>query len=1051
VLRTWAWALMAGLLALMPSLGFAADEPIVDKGDVAWMMTATVLVVLMVVPGLANAEIAARVMQFMASDEFPEVMRMIKDDPMELVRMLLERLRNELLRPENVWRFLILSGQHNPLAPLLSMASRRRTGPLPPATTRMGRVVRSLRMLGERIHNALARVRERTQGPVRAVQGNIARRPTLSWVLRRAVHVLEILPDLIPPELLEGMARGTVPTTPEGIRTVVSGHLNDMENDMRDNTVRLLEGIHHIELPGELINLTVATELVMDLILERLGPKARIVNRLFHLIPMPQETNGRFSGFVSLHTYISNEVANVWRSTPLDPNTYWQQDLLPVVNTKFTELRDEVVSSLYRTLNTFLGTIGMRTLSAPEGTDLPTPEAIAVPFEAEASFNPHRGRAGAQAWHLSPAQGRPLPAAMRSDYESRFGQDFSHVRLHAGASSLPATEPIGADAVTSGSHVYLHPAISLASPQGRRTLAHELTHVVQQTGAHSAASPGVPALGRSGRLRFDPVREAQADFNAGAFERGDAPLKASGAGMSGIQPSLSERTMESIINALTTVRGGEDFTSAATTTTPAQGGETATALWAAVWQKIGQLQTNSLDHFAAFTANPTGHATPDVRATIKQQLMANRAIVDNAIVGIVRLSQRPRHPRVEGQPATELAPRRFIDLLESYIFAERGISLQVRLNREETAVDNVKVVNVALDHIGGASRLWDVAVDAAFAGRTLPFSADNLQNAVRQRLRALGPQVSVWDSNEFKLSRHFVDEFIALRETAERGTLTDVPPKARYLDVNSTAGDSLAIGTHGRLTSPGRSIGAFGRESHHTSQFLLAEFFGNDADASRRAFPTHHAQSEYPSAVIFGSGGKVRAIEAPGQTRIDIASLDPTSGRGDNMPAILIAARTHRRGELHVLRESSWTENSLTSDKDNTTTQGIAIENTFTRALPEDLRPRDNTPERRRRFVDAVQRDPAGANRAFHRAVVATYHWMYGRMIPALEQALVTEELAYYNGIAALNHTINAGTDNVDLHSDYKLTESDLRGVFRAAKANNDRVMSGYGWPTPSL
>jgi Amt family ammonium transporter len=52
-LRSWAWALMAGVLALMPSLSFAADEPIVDKGDVAWMMTATVLVVLMVLPGLA--------------------------------------------------------------------------------------------------------------------------------------------------------------------------------------------------------------------------------------------------------------------------------------------------------------------------------------------------------------------------------------------------------------------------------------------------------------------------------------------------------------------------------------------------------------------------------------------------------------------------------------------------------------------------------------------------------------------------------------------------------------------------------------------------------------------------------------------------------------------------------------------------------------------------------------------------------------------------------------------------------------------------------------
>ncbi len=54
MLRLWLCALAAAGLALLPALGLAADgEPIVDKGDVAWMMTSTVLVVLMVLPGLA--------------------------------------------------------------------------------------------------------------------------------------------------------------------------------------------------------------------------------------------------------------------------------------------------------------------------------------------------------------------------------------------------------------------------------------------------------------------------------------------------------------------------------------------------------------------------------------------------------------------------------------------------------------------------------------------------------------------------------------------------------------------------------------------------------------------------------------------------------------------------------------------------------------------------------------------------------------------------------------------------------------------------------------
>ncbi len=50
--RPWAVALALGAM-LAPALGFAGDAPVPDKGDTAWMMTSTVLVILMTIPGLA--------------------------------------------------------------------------------------------------------------------------------------------------------------------------------------------------------------------------------------------------------------------------------------------------------------------------------------------------------------------------------------------------------------------------------------------------------------------------------------------------------------------------------------------------------------------------------------------------------------------------------------------------------------------------------------------------------------------------------------------------------------------------------------------------------------------------------------------------------------------------------------------------------------------------------------------------------------------------------------------------------------------------------------
>ncbi|AWL42304.1 DUF4157 domain-containing protein [Streptomyces sp. SM18] len=71
--------------------------------------------------------------------------------------------------------------------------------------------------------------------------------------------------------------------------------------------------------------------------------------------------------------------------------------------------------------------------------------------------------------------GRPLDAATRSDMENRLGADFSHVRLHTGAAAQRSAAEIGARAYTSGHHIVIGD-----SGADKHTLAHELTHVIQQ-------------------------------------------------------------------------------------------------------------------------------------------------------------------------------------------------------------------------------------------------------------------------------------------------------------------------------------------------------------------------------------------------------------------------------------------------------------------------------------------------------------------------------------------------------------------------------------------
>ncbi|HWO03106.1 MAG TPA: DUF4157 domain-containing protein [Blastocatellia bacterium] len=93
--------------------------------------------------------------------------------------------------------------------------------------------------------------------------------------------------------------------------------------------------------------------------------------------------------------------------------------------------------------------------------------------------------AGAAMSAIDRGGGAPLPREVRSYFEPRFGYDFSRVRVHAGDAAAHGARAVRARAYTIGRDiVFASGEYAPATMRGKRLLAHELAHVVQQGHSH---------------------------------------------------------------------------------------------------------------------------------------------------------------------------------------------------------------------------------------------------------------------------------------------------------------------------------------------------------------------------------------------------------------------------------------------------------------------------------------------------------------------------------------------------------------------------------------
>src|SRR5262245_25187424 len=130
--------------------------------------------------------------------------------------------------------------------------------------------------------------------------------------------------------------------------------------------------------------------------------------------------------------------------------------------------------------------------------------------------------------------GLPLPPHVRADMQGRFGYDFEDVRVHADADAAQSASALHAKAFTVGRDIaFADRRFAPDTFDGRRLLAHELAHVVQQS--RGGAPPPLDATA---------AHEAAAQSAADAVAGGTGPVAVAGATGVGIARAPDENDPE---------------------------------------------------------------------------------------------------------------------------------------------------------------------------------------------------------------------------------------------------------------------------------------------------------------------------------------------------------------------------------------------------------------------------------------------------------------------------------------------------------------------------
>jgi Domain of unknown function (DUF4157) len=1017
--------------------------------------------------GIAAARILATIAEFWVNSDYTQIKSIISGGIREIVEGLHQRIKDSA-DPENLIQLLLFGDPRlDELLAHSSIGKGKTPDPNPGAGAsadhskfaKAKKAIDAFRRLGRALFKSIRKLHDRVQVPMEDFHTYAATRPVLALALNFIADNIFTIATIA----TTFYDIGTREDKPKGVVQELKDTLKEQQENFGDRFHTILKQFETLELPEKVIDMAPIIASVMTILenflIGRLGLKAKA--GLFIL----QKTGAL--------DFFNERVADEIVAAGVDPNIYWREQIVPEIAGKFNETRDTVVTEINKlTGSPAFGGIfkqipkSEKVTLTPEGEPFEeTSENYVEPAPAAANTNPYpsldrplRVRPTNVPSH---GPGQPLTPELLQRGESVLGRSLKHVRLHTGSESAEMTDTFGADALTTGSHIFMRPGLSAQSGRGAKVFQHELVHVLQQTGKRRRGSdssqpiPGRPEMG----LDYDPARERVADQVAESAGRLATQPNFEEQKDSGLQPSgINLFTIHKLLRTITDLPDIQKrqelldkLKKEAKLPTRAKSAVESTL------SVLSNLQSNTsiLKYPDVFTSaiklihnrlSSSIYAQPMRIATFE---IARQALKDLPVPKPAKGTKSKAATTVDQVIKTE----HFARQLEGYILAKTGIVMALTFNEtkvtapsgeevetidETKPVKEIKILNIYLPYIDGRSPLWVEAVK-----NTWPGADEKKLTKIRIHLRALfekkGIVVGIWAmfGKSYEFSYVFRKEVDALVKAAVTGSTLDPKDLTAWKEYAATSMDSTSpIGLR-LATYEHPSQKAAGRESHHLTQFLLADYFSSSTSNKHRPFKKSR---NHPG--LTWEGNEVKFIgQKPGAQAVDNSifvgqTKGPASTRGNVMPTISLAASTHKSGRLHITPEADDVAGTTTSS------QAGAVNNEFERHMPAELIGDEQS------FKDYRKQHGDDAIAALtYRGTQRTYKEIERRMSEALHARMPMLELEYYKEMAiGTSHDLRDKTNpDVKTKDEIEFREQ-LEKIPPEAKKHNKAGMLKLGW-----
>ena len=1035
------------------------------------------------IPGYGQAimvaRMAAKIAQMINEGELEALKADLIDTPMELMEFITEDVLSQL-DGTLLWKFLLVELFGSGAAQTMSskfqtMADRERkpkkakkSGSGKGKGAKYAQLAKAVGGIGGTFVKALLKAQNRAGAAVNAATGKLATMP------RVAPHLADIDRYYAYAQLIMmvadsvGDAKAAIGNDP---RAAIGAKLADMQkgfqpDQLKEQLATLLTDAANIELPDEVVPTALLVEVAIEFLMTRINKKARFVYKALRL-------TGQLPRLAKLveEQLISNTAA--------DPNVYWRSMVRDKLREPFQDGRDALVTELFATLNAVFPGHPVKAPTLPDVAinnaplELPEMDGFNLPGDPRSPFP----------GPLPDSAGRPLEASDRKRLENDFGHDLGHVRLHDGPDAAGFVDRTGAEALASGSHVYLGPDHRPGSQHGDHVMRHEIAHVLQQTGPRPMEGSGTPpadrpVAGRPGRgVQFDTAREAGAEEMAHAsrnrLTRDGGPVPVRGRGPVAMAPFGRMDAIE-MMRKLGETAGKGDYAAemlkkkdyinktkgkTARATADRLVGEVKTKLGSAAW-------TGSRP--SALSTSVLGMVRDEVQVAITNGTTGHKPDLDYLVARAVTLMPASRRKgKKAGVDIYDLNEAAYVNIMAGYIYDMSGVLIDVKLSK----TDPKSVVKVELEsvHLGrvrgiGNPKFYQELKRANPDGTPTGFTFGHARNYYKTAF----PDLQSWEKKPktFVIPDADKKEIADFAKTEAKLDKDKLRPWDEYKNPQ-TSPLGLRVGLHGELSSKSASFDNTERESHHVPQFLFAEFFSSTNDND--AVSIWGADGSFWTPGFVPKGKSAAETERPAkQTKaydkfnanggaLDLTRLSIETNRGASMPAVSLAADTHKRGKLHLAVEPS-PDNDPLSDNQNSKSQGYYMSRIYRDFLVAEVKSArasiaagstgnlDDAASFKGLVTTAVSdSDPAprqALEKATYKAMQASYNWMVGYMWTRLEGALDTRERRYYTDVSLKRQP--EGTTDLPANDPYTPeTGTDWIGSIKTALAKKNKEQFG--------